>query len=116
MRTTAASRGDQVNRIAHLALKRGKSVDDVVLSVVREAFKETSAIRFEGNNYSDEWVKEAEKRGLPNLRRSPEALDQLLTRQSREPLGLLVGQIDARLAHDASVGHDVGHSAPGRMS
>ncbi|MEP7002295.1 MAG: glutamine synthetase type III, partial [bacterium] len=64
-------------------MKRGKSVDDVVLGVVREAFKETSAIRFEGNNYSEEWVKEAEKRGLPNLRRSPEALDQLLTRQSR---------------------------------
>ncbi len=64
-------------------MKRGKSVDDVVLSVVRQAFKETAAIRFEGNNYSDEWVTEAEKRGLPNLRRSPEALDQLLTRQSR---------------------------------
>ena len=65
------------------SLKRGKSVDDVVLAVVREAFKKSAPIRFEGNNYSDEWVKEAEKRGLLNLRRSPEALDQLLTRQSR---------------------------------
>ena len=63
--------------------KRGKSQEDVVLSVVREAFKESAAIRFEGNNYSDEWVQEAEKRGLPNLRRSPEALDQLNTRQSK---------------------------------
>ena len=58
-------------------LKKGKSVDDVVLAVVRDAFKETPAIRFEGNNYSAEWVKEAEKRGLPNLRRTPDALDQL---------------------------------------
>ena len=64
-------------------MKRGKSQDDIVLGVVREAFKESAAIRFEGNNYSNDWVKEAEKRGLPNLRRSPEALDQLLTRQSR---------------------------------
>jgi glutamine synthetase len=64
-------------------LKRGKSVDDVVLGVVGEAFKETGNIRFEGNNYSEEWVKEAEKRGLPNLRRSPEALEQLITKQSR---------------------------------
>jgi glutamine synthetase len=64
-------------------LKRGKSVDDVVLGVVGEAFKETGSIRFEGNNYSEEWVKEAEKRGLPNLRRSPEALEQLITKQSR---------------------------------
>jgi glutamine synthetase len=69
--------------------KRGKSVDDVVLSVVQEAFKETASIRFEGNNYSDEWVKEAGKRGLPNLRRSPEALEQLTTRQSRTLLNKL---------------------------
>ena len=34
------------------------------LEVVREAIKETKAIRFEGNGYSEEWVKEAEKRGL----------------------------------------------------
>ncbi len=64
-------------------LKKGKSVDDVVLAVVREAFQESASIRFEGNNYSDEWVKEAAQRGLPNLRRSPEALEQLVTRQSR---------------------------------
>ncbi len=64
-------------------MKRGKSVEDVVLGVVREAFKESAAIRFEGNNYSDEWVKEAERRGLLNLRRSPEALEQLNTKQSR---------------------------------
>ena len=64
-------------------MKRGKSVEDVVLLVVRDWFKESAAIRFEGNNYSAEWVDEAKKRGLPNLRRSPEALEQLTTRQSR---------------------------------
>ena len=64
-------------------LKKGTAVEDVVLAVVREVFKETAPIRFEGNNYSEEWVHEAEKRGLPNLRRTPEALDQLLTKQSR---------------------------------
>ena len=40
-------------------------------------------MRFEGNNYSDEWVTEAEKRGLLNLRRTPEALAQLTHRASR---------------------------------
>jgi len=55
----------------------------VVLSVVRDIFKETSTIRFEGNNYSEEWVKEAAKRGLPNLRRSPEALEQLTTKNAK---------------------------------
>ena len=63
-----------------------------MLKVVREAFRETAAIRFEGNNYSDAWVKEAEKRGLPNFRRTPEALAQMLTKQSRalfQKLGIL---------------------------
>ncbi|HMA02833.1 MAG: glutamine synthetase III [Gemmatimonas sp.] len=68
------------------ALKRTKSVDDAVLEVVREAFKETGAVRFEGNNYSDEWVVEAAKRKLLNLRRTPEALAQLLTKDARAVL------------------------------
>ena len=42
-----------------------------------------AAIRFEGNNYSEDWVKEAKKRGLPNLRRTPEALKELVSKQSR---------------------------------
>ncbi len=67
-------------------LKKTKKVDDAVLKVVRPIFKETAPVRFEGNNYSGEWVKEAEKRGLLNLRRTPEALAQLATRQSTKLL------------------------------
>src|SRR5687767_7956709 len=81
-------------------LKRTKNVNDAVLKVVREAFKETSAVRFEGNNYSDEWVAEADKRGLLNLRRTPEALAQLTTKSSRAvltKLGILTkAEIDSR--------------------
>lgn len=60
-------------------IKTAKSTDDAVLKVVRAAFKETAAVRFEGNNYSDEWIVEAKKRGLLNLSRTPEALAQLNT-------------------------------------
>jgi glutamine synthetase len=67
-------------------LKKTKKVDDAVLKVVRPIFKETSPVRFEGNNYSEEWVTEATKRGLLNLRRTPEALAQLITKQSRKVL------------------------------
>lgn len=67
-------------------LKKTKKVDDAVLKVVRPIFKETSPIRFEGNNYSEEWVKEAAKRGLLNLRRAPEALAQMVTKPSRKLL------------------------------
>jgi glutamine synthetase len=67
-------------------LKKTKKVHDAVLKVVRPIFKETTPVRFEGNNYSEEWVKEAAKRGLLNLRRTPEALAQLMTKQSRKLL------------------------------
>jgi glutamine synthetase len=67
-------------------LKKTKSVDDAVLKVVKESFKESSPVRFEGNNYAEEWVVDAEKRGLPNYRRTPEALAQLVTKQSRSLL------------------------------
>jgi glutamine synthetase len=67
-------------------LKKTKRVDDALLKVVRPIFKETSPVRFEGNNYSEEWVKEASKRGLLNLRRTPEALAQLMTKQSQKLL------------------------------
>jgi glutamine synthetase len=81
-------------------LKKTKKVDDAVLKVVRPIFKETAPIRFEGNNYAAEWVKEAAKRGLPNYRRTPEALAQLETKQSRQLLtsfGILTEiEIDSR--------------------
>ncbi len=64
------------------ALKTAKNADDAAFKVVREAFKATAAIRFEGNNYADAWVKEAKKRGLLNLRTTPEALAQLATKQA----------------------------------
>ena len=63
-------------------MKTAKSTDDAVLKVVRAAFKTTTAVRFEGNNYSDEWVVEAKRRGLLNLRRTPEALMQLITKEA----------------------------------
>jgi glutamine synthetase len=57
----------------------GNSKDaEKMFDVIREVIKETKAIRFEGNGYSEEWVKEAEKRGLPNLRKSPEAMKELV--------------------------------------
>ena len=81
-------------------MAEGKSVDDAVLAVVREAFKESTPVRFEGNGYAQEWVDEAEKRGLLNLRRTPEALEQMITPQSREllsGLGILsVAELESR--------------------
>ena len=52
----------------------GDKKDDAILKELQKLIAESKAIRFEGNGYSDEWVKEAKKRGLSNLRTTPEAL------------------------------------------
>ena len=70
----------------------GVQADAIERGEDRIAFKETPAIRFEGNGYSEEWVREAKRRGLLNLRRTPEALDQLKTPTTRKlfaTLGIL---------------------------
>ncbi|MBV6519953.1 MAG: Glutamine synthetase [Gemmatimonadaceae bacterium] len=79
---------DELSTQLRAELLKTKKPDDAVLKVVRKAFRETTPVRFEGNNYSDEWVKEAAQRGLLNLRRTPEALAQLVTPAARK---LLVG-------------------------
>ncbi len=54
-----------------------KDFNTAVLQVVAKIVKETKDIRFEGNNYAPEWVKEAKKRGLPNIASTAEALKAL---------------------------------------
>ena len=56
------------------AMAAGASVDDAVLAVLRSVAAETASVRFEGDNYSKEWELDAEERGLPNLRKTPDAL------------------------------------------
>ncbi|MFA6349427.1 MAG: glutamine synthetase III [Candidatus Omnitrophota bacterium] len=59
------------------ALAGGKDFNTAVLQVVSEVVKETRKIRFEGNNYAEDWVKEAKKRGLPNVAATYKSLEDL---------------------------------------
>ena len=70
-------------------LQGAKSPEAAIMEVVRDAIKETKSIRFEGNGYSEEWVKEAEKRGLPNLRKTPEALAEMVSDKSKKLMATL---------------------------
>jgi glutamine synthetase len=63
---------------------KGANLQDAVLEAVREAVVSTKAIRFEGNNYAGEWVEEARRRGIPNLRQTPEALGELVKPEAKE--------------------------------
>jgi glutamine synthetase len=60
------------------ALKDGKKLPDAVKALLTKMIKENKRIIFNGNNYADEWQKEAAKRGLLNLRTSVEAYPELM--------------------------------------
>lgn len=81
--TVAESIGELTDALRK-ELKKTRNRDNAALKVVSAAFRATKAVRFEGNNYSEAWVVEARKRGLLNLRRSPEALAQIITPSARK--------------------------------
>ncbi len=59
---------DQLRKVS------SRPTQEDVLKLIVETFNEHKRVCFEGNGYSAEWHKEAEKRGLPNIRTTPEAL------------------------------------------
>lgn len=55
-------------------LENAEDVRKAVLDLIKRVYAEHKRIIFNGNNYADEWVEEAKKRGLLNLRTMPEAM------------------------------------------
>jgi len=56
--------------------------DDAIFQVMRKYIKESKPIRFEGNNYSKEWLEEASKRGLSNQNSTPDAVKSLISKKT----------------------------------
>ncbi|MGY8884145.1 MAG: glutamine synthetase III family protein [Flavobacteriales bacterium] len=55
-------------------ISKGVGKDESILKELQVLITQSKNIRFEGNGYGDEWLKEAKKRGLSNLTTTPEAL------------------------------------------
>ncbi len=56
--------------------------DEAIFQILRKYIVESKKIRFEGNGYGEEWVKEAAKRGLSNIKTTPLALDAFVSKQT----------------------------------
>ena len=67
-------------------LEGASDFNAAVSALVLKTIKEHKRIIFNGNGYSDEWVKEAESRGLMNLKTTPEALAHLCDKKNVEVL------------------------------
>ncbi|MPS74688.1 MAG: glutamine synthetase type III [Chryseobacterium sp.] len=62
-------------------IEKGLKKDEAIFNVLREYIKQSKNIMFEGDGYSDDWAKEAKKRGLNNLKTTPEALKKELDKK-----------------------------------
>jgi len=63
-------------------LEKSKNFDADLQKLLQETAKKHQRVVFNGNNYSDEWVKEAKKRGLLNIPNTPDALKELVSKEA----------------------------------
>ena len=69
--------------------EKAGDVDKAIDQYITDTLEEHGRIIFNGNNYAEEWVVEAAKRGLPNLKDTPSALKEYVSEKS---IGLLTRQ------------------------
>src|SRR5436309_513921 len=84
LNTIVAEAIDDLSNKLEAALKRSKAatVEKALPKILQKSFADNKRIIFEGDNYDEKWHAEAEKRGLLNLRTTPEALPLLLEKQT----------------------------------
>jgi glutamine synthetase len=63
-------------------ISKGTEKRLAIVNVLRKYIKDSKSIRFEGDGYSDGWVKDAEKKGLSNIKNMPRAIEAYLTKNS----------------------------------
>ncbi len=74
LNTIMAKQLKEFKKLVDARIDKGEAKDEAILKELQGIIKHSKKIRFEGNGYGDEWVKEAEKRGLANLKDTPRAL------------------------------------------
>ena len=114
LNTIVADSMDYISEEIEHKLAAKKSLSSAVESVIREVFKKHSRIIFNGDNYSESWVKEAKKRGLPNLRQSVEAFE-IYTRKDIVDLFEKYNVLSKKLIELEALTYIRGRSIPNRF-
>jgi len=64
-------------------IEKGEKKEIAIMHVIQKYIVESKSVLFEGDGYSDEWAAEAARRGLPNVKTTPLALDAYITSKSK---------------------------------
>lgn len=65
-------------------IEKGEKKEIAIMHVIREYIVASEKVLFEGDGYSDDWEKEAEKRGLENIKTTPKALDAMVSAKAKK--------------------------------
>ncbi|HQW42784.1 MAG: glutamine synthetase III [Chitinophagaceae bacterium] len=65
-------------------IAKGEKKEIAIMHIIRQYIVSSEKVLFEGDGYSDAWAKEAEKRGLPNIKTTPLALDAMITEKAKK--------------------------------
>lgn len=65
-------------------MQKGTDKKIAIVNILRKYIKDSKKVRFEGDGYSADWEKEAEKRGLPNVKNTPRALESFVSEKSKK--------------------------------
>ena len=65
-------------------IEKGEKKEIAIMHVIRQYIVASEKVLFEGDGYSQSWEKEAEKRGLPNVKTTPLALDAMVTPKAKK--------------------------------
>lgn len=84
LNTIVAESLDYIATNLEKAVKGGTNLNKAIQDLLPGILKESKKVVFNGDNYSEEWHKEAERRGLPNLRNTVECLPVIVRKDSVE--------------------------------
>jgi glutamine synthetase len=82
LNTIVAESIDRLAAELETELKGGATLEKAMLKIVKDSYGKHGRVVFNGDGYSEAWHKEAEKRGLANLRSTPDALPWLVNKQT----------------------------------
>jgi glutamine synthetase len=82
LNTIVAESLDYMATALEKAVHSGKNLNQAIQELLPPIIKESKKVIFNGDNYTEEWHKEAEKRGLPNIKNSVDALKVILRKDS----------------------------------
>ncbi|SDC02200.1 glutamine synthetase III family protein [Niabella drilacis] len=84
LNTIMAQTLKQFKKEVDALIEKGEKKEIAIMQVIREYIVASEKVHFEGDGYSEAWEKEAEKRGLPNLKTTPLALDAMVTDKNKK--------------------------------